>query len=417
MSQLIESGSIDDGAVFTERVDRFRAGDTWIELPVAGLFLVSGGRITLWRDYFDWGPSPPSSPRSAEPGDGPGACRNLAARAAPGNVSRSRWNRRPTEPEPVRRRFHRTCPRRARLDGGRDRVTPEVYGDGMDRPLSALRFAVVDVETSGLLVRRHHVLQVGVVVVDGDGTVAATLEQPGRPRRRWLYRVGPTQIHGITRRQVRAAPPRDRRCCHAARRAASQGTRLVAHNAGVRRRLPAQSAAPRAGVAPAARRCRCAPSPCRASSIPSVGCRHRLGDVAARYGVELLRPHDALADAEATAAVLPHLLRAHGVTTRRSARSGPVRDVPLAAVRTSGGPAPPTVRRLRAAVVGAGGLAELEQLAAVRAARSRQSSGASTSAFGPRRSSSARSHRSPVTGMVTSDVPGAGAAGRRSCSG
>jgi len=28
-----------------------------------------------------------------------------------------------------------------------------------------------------------------------------------------------------------------------------------------------------------------------------------------------VRPHDALADADATAAVLPHLLRAHGITT------------------------------------------------------------------------------------------------------
>jgi DNA polymerase-3 subunit epsilon len=43
--------------------------------------------------------------------------------------------------------------------------------------------------------------------------------------------------------------------------------------------------------------------------------RHRLTDLCERYGVELVRPHDALADADATAAVLPHLLRAHGVTT------------------------------------------------------------------------------------------------------
>jgi DNA polymerase III epsilon subunit-like protein len=43
--------------------------------------------------------------------------------------------------------------------------------------------------------------------------------------------------------------------------------------------------------------------------------RHRLTDLCDRYGVALVRPHDALADADATAAVLPHLLRAHGVTT------------------------------------------------------------------------------------------------------
>jgi limonene-1,2-epoxide hydrolase len=40
--------------VMNERTDRFRGGDTWIELPVAGLFEVNqDGRITLWRDYFD----------------------------------------------------------------------------------------------------------------------------------------------------------------------------------------------------------------------------------------------------------------------------------------------------------------------------------------------------------------------------
>ena len=40
---------------------------------------------------------------------------------------------------------------------------------------------------------------------------------------------------------------------------------------------------------------------------------HRLADLCARYGVPLQRPHDALADAIATAAVLPHLLQAHGI--------------------------------------------------------------------------------------------------------
>jgi limonene-1,2-epoxide hydrolase len=37
-----------------ERSDRFRVGDTWIDLPVAGVFEVGeDGCITLWRDYFD----------------------------------------------------------------------------------------------------------------------------------------------------------------------------------------------------------------------------------------------------------------------------------------------------------------------------------------------------------------------------
>lgn len=39
--------------VMNERVDRFQMGDRWLELPVMGVFEVEGGKITLWRDYFD----------------------------------------------------------------------------------------------------------------------------------------------------------------------------------------------------------------------------------------------------------------------------------------------------------------------------------------------------------------------------
>ena len=43
----------DGEVVFTERVDRFVMGDRSIELPVAGVFEVRGGKIAAWRDYFD----------------------------------------------------------------------------------------------------------------------------------------------------------------------------------------------------------------------------------------------------------------------------------------------------------------------------------------------------------------------------
>ena len=47
-----EAGNV----VFNERLDRFRIGDGWLELPVAGVFEVDdSGLITLWRDYFDMG--------------------------------------------------------------------------------------------------------------------------------------------------------------------------------------------------------------------------------------------------------------------------------------------------------------------------------------------------------------------------
>jgi limonene-1,2-epoxide hydrolase len=39
--------------VLNERTDRFGLGDAWMDLPVAGVFEVVDGKITLWRDYFD----------------------------------------------------------------------------------------------------------------------------------------------------------------------------------------------------------------------------------------------------------------------------------------------------------------------------------------------------------------------------
>lgn len=39
--------------VFNERVDRFRFHHGWVEIPVTGVWEVTDGKITLWRDYFD----------------------------------------------------------------------------------------------------------------------------------------------------------------------------------------------------------------------------------------------------------------------------------------------------------------------------------------------------------------------------
>jgi len=39
--------------VMNERLDRFLIHGQWIEVPVAGLFVLQDGRIALWRDYFD----------------------------------------------------------------------------------------------------------------------------------------------------------------------------------------------------------------------------------------------------------------------------------------------------------------------------------------------------------------------------
>lgn len=42
-----------EGVVLTERTDRFKIGDRWVELPVMGSFELRDGRIVAWRDYFD----------------------------------------------------------------------------------------------------------------------------------------------------------------------------------------------------------------------------------------------------------------------------------------------------------------------------------------------------------------------------
>jgi limonene-1,2-epoxide hydrolase len=39
--------------VFNERIDIFDMSGKKVELPVAGVFEIRGGKIAAWRDYFD----------------------------------------------------------------------------------------------------------------------------------------------------------------------------------------------------------------------------------------------------------------------------------------------------------------------------------------------------------------------------
>jgi limonene-1,2-epoxide hydrolase len=56
-AQSVEFVMLNDAAsgntVLTERLDKFQIGDRAVDLPVAGVFEVEGGKITAWRDYFD----------------------------------------------------------------------------------------------------------------------------------------------------------------------------------------------------------------------------------------------------------------------------------------------------------------------------------------------------------------------------
>lgn len=53
VSHQVESGNMHAGVVMNERVDRFHMPNHWLEIAVAGLFVIRGGKIVLWRDYFD----------------------------------------------------------------------------------------------------------------------------------------------------------------------------------------------------------------------------------------------------------------------------------------------------------------------------------------------------------------------------
>lgn len=50
---VIKRESESGDTVFMERLDRHRLDTGWIELPVAGVYVVRDGLISVWHDYFD----------------------------------------------------------------------------------------------------------------------------------------------------------------------------------------------------------------------------------------------------------------------------------------------------------------------------------------------------------------------------
>ena len=49
----VSTGDLANGTVLNERDDRVLMNGQWSSLPIAGVFEVRDGCITLWRDYFD----------------------------------------------------------------------------------------------------------------------------------------------------------------------------------------------------------------------------------------------------------------------------------------------------------------------------------------------------------------------------
>lgn len=177
-----------------------------------------------------------------------------------------------------------------------------------------MRFVVVDLETSGLSVDRDRVLQIALVTTEINpstwtsrvvDTWSADIRL-GHP----FQHLGPRHVHGLGRwRLLRGTPLRDAIDAIAAR---LDGAVFTAHNAAFDAGFLLHAAASvgvdlELGPVLCTLRLSRRLDPERASS-------HRLGDLCTRYAVTLDRPHDAGADAAATAAILPHLLEAHRIT-------------------------------------------------------------------------------------------------------
>lgn len=50
---IIHRQIADGSTVMNERTDRFLVDSRWVEIPIAAVFEVREGKVSLWRDYFD----------------------------------------------------------------------------------------------------------------------------------------------------------------------------------------------------------------------------------------------------------------------------------------------------------------------------------------------------------------------------
>lgn len=161
-------------------------------------------------------------------------------------------------------------------------------------------WALVDVETSGLIARRDRVLSVAVVTVGPDGERTgefSTLLNPGCD-------PGPVDIHGLTTERLLGAPTFDLVAEELA--AMLQGRVLVAHNAQFDYDFLAYEFARARRWLPVSQRL-CTLALSRQVDPPTEDLK--LGTLAAHYGVPQQRAHDALDDTRVLAGVLRASLR------------------------------------------------------------------------------------------------------------
>jgi DNA polymerase-3 subunit epsilon len=172
----------------------------------------------------------------------------------------------------------------------------------LGRPIAPARFAVLDVETTGLRPDRDRVIEIGVVTTDPSGRVTeewTALVDPGRD-------PGPTELHGITAEDLAGAP--DFAAVAPELSARLDGAVVVAHNLAFDAAFLAAEQ-DRAGrdLLGAADGGLCTLELSR-RLLPRSTEGWSLTALCAGLDVDLVGPHRALVDARATAGVLAVLL-------------------------------------------------------------------------------------------------------------
>ncbi|MFD7945169.1 exonuclease domain-containing protein, partial [Streptomyces sp. NPDC059744] len=164
----------------------------------------------------------------------------------------------------------------------------------------AYDWALVDVETSGLIARRDRVLSVAVVTIGPDGEQTgefSTLLNPG-------CNPGPVDVHGLTVERLRDAPTFDQVAGRIG--AMLQDRVLVAHNAQFDYDFLAYEFARARMWLPVSQRL-CTLALNRQVDPPTGDMK--LGSLAAHYGVPQQHAHDALDDTRVLAGILRASLR------------------------------------------------------------------------------------------------------------
>lgn len=219
---------------------------------------------------------------------------------------RERWGRKPARgPEPGPEHMPQISPgthgapipRRRDAEGQAQKPLAErpPAPAQVPSPFDGPRFAVIDVETTGLSASSDRILEIAIVTTDASGSVLdswVTRLNPDGP-------VGATHIHGITAADVRNAPRFADMVPELNRRL--RGAAFAAHNARF------DLAFLRAEYARAGWRMPFVPALCTLEAsthyladLP----RRRLTDVCEALGVPPFRAHSALHDATATATIV-----------------------------------------------------------------------------------------------------------------